>query len=74
MPGLVPGTHAHPPGSFFHEAFQWNRVGGLDDTDLAITPEQQAELDRRLAAHEQDPTVAISWPDLRRELQDRQGK
>ncbi len=46
----------------------------LDDTDLAITPEQQAELDRRIAAHEQNPTVAISWPNLRRELQDRQGK
>ena len=42
-----------------------------DDIDLSPTPEQQAELDRRLAAHESDPTTAISHEELMRRLERR---
>ncbi len=42
-----------------------------DDVDLATTPEQQAELDRRLAAHRADPSAAISHDELMRRVQSR---
>jgi len=42
-----------------------------DDVDLATTPEQQAELDRRLAAHRADPSTAISHDELMRRIQSR---
>jgi putative addiction module component (TIGR02574 family) len=42
-----------------------------DDVDLATTPEQQAELDRRLAAHRADPSTAISHDELMRRVQSR---
>jgi len=35
---------------------------------LAVTEAQQAELDRRLAAHRADPEAAVSWETLRQEL------
>ena len=35
-----------------------------DDVDLSISAEQQAELDRRLAAHRADPATAISHDQL----------
>ncbi|WP_372724241.1 addiction module protein [Novipirellula sp.] len=42
-----------------------------DDVDLSTTPEQQAELDRRLAAHRGDPTTAISHDELMRRVENR---
>ncbi|QDV12827.1 Putative addiction module component [Rosistilla oblonga] len=42
-----------------------------DDVDLSTTPEQQAELDRRLAAHRADPTTAISHDELMRRVENR---
>ncbi|WP_417736867.1 addiction module protein [Rosistilla oblonga] len=42
-----------------------------DDVDLSTTPEQQAELDRRLAAHRTDPTTAISHDELMRRVENR---
>ncbi|QDS93566.1 Putative addiction module component [Roseimaritima multifibrata] len=42
-----------------------------DDVDLSATPEQQAELDRRLAAHRSDPSTAISHDELMRRVQSR---
>ena len=42
-----------------------------DDVDLSTTPEQQAELDRRLAAHRADPTTAISHDQLMRRVENR---
>ena len=38
------------------------------DAELALTPEQEAELDRRWAEHLADPTSAIPWEEIRRRL------
>ncbi|MEE8550897.1 MAG: addiction module protein [Gemmatimonadota bacterium] len=38
------------------------------DAELALTPEQERELDRRWAEHLADPTSAIPWEDIRRKL------
>jgi putative addiction module component (TIGR02574 family) len=46
----------------------------LDDADVAVTPAQQAELDRRLAARDEGRETAIPWAELRRELHQRHGK
>lgn len=47
----------------------------LDDvqrgTELALTTEQAAELDRRFAEHEADPSSAVAWEDVRRTLLNR---
>jgi putative addiction module component (TIGR02574 family) len=42
-----------------------------DDGGLVLTPEQQAELDRRLAAHQADPTTSISHDELVRRIENR---
>jgi putative addiction module component (TIGR02574 family) len=42
-----------------------------DDVELATTPEQQAELERRLTAHRADPSTAISHDELMRRVQSR---
>lgn len=46
----------------------------LDDAqreaELALSPEQAAELDRRLAEHLANPRSAISWEEVRRKLPD----
>ncbi len=42
-----------------------------DDVDLSTTSEQQAELDRRLAAHQADPSTAISHDELMRRVEKR---
>ena len=39
--------------------------------ELALTPEQEAELDHRLAEHIANPDSAIPWDDVRRRLVDR---
>ena len=47
----------------------------LDDArrgaELALTAEQAAELDRRFAEHESDPSTALPWEDVRRKLLNR---
>ena len=35
---------------------------------LPIDPEHAAELERRAAAHEEDPSSGVAWEDVRREL------
>ena len=42
-----------------------------DDIDLHPSAEQQAELDRRLAAHRIDPSTAISHDELLRRIENR---
>ena len=36
-----------------------------------LTPEQAAELDQRLTAHQQDPNDVIPWESIRSELEGR---
>ena len=38
------------------------------EAELALTPEQEAELDRRLADHRANPDSAIPWEEVRRKL------
>jgi len=38
------------------------------ESELALTPEQEAELDRRLAEHVATPGSAIPWDEVRRKL------
>jgi putative addiction module component (TIGR02574 family) len=38
------------------------------DSLLPLTDEQQAELERRLEEHKQDPDSAIPWDQVRRDL------
>ena len=38
------------------------------EAELALTPEQEAELDRRLAKHIANPGSAIPWDEVRRKL------
>lgn len=42
-----------------------------DDVDLPPTAAQQAELDRRLAAHRSDPSTAISHEELMQRVEAR---
>ncbi len=38
----------------------------LEESDLPpLTPEQMAEIDRRLEEHERDPSTAIPWEEVR---------
>ena len=38
------------------------------EAEFELTPEQRAELDRRLAEHIGDPASAIPWDEVRRKL------
>jgi putative addiction module component (TIGR02574 family) len=38
------------------------------EAELALTPEQETELDRRLAEHIANPGSAIPWDEVRRKL------
>lgn len=42
-----------------------------DDVDVTLTAEQQAELDRRMAAHRSDPSSAISHEEMLRRIEER---
>jgi putative addiction module component (TIGR02574 family) len=41
------------------------------DAELALTPEQAAELDRRFAEHEADPGSARPWAEVEKALRSR---
>ena len=41
------------------------------ETEVVVSPDQQIELDRRVAAHDADPSSAISREELERRLKDR---
>jgi putative addiction module component (TIGR02574 family) len=43
----------------------------LDDEDVPLTPEQEAELDRRLATADADLADSVSWESFRAELRAR---
>ncbi|OGA48239.1 MAG: hypothetical protein A3F74_19660 [Betaproteobacteria bacterium RIFCSPLOWO2_12_FULL_62_58] len=38
------------------------------EAEIVLTPEQTAELDRRLAEHLADPHTAIPWDEVRQKL------
>ena len=40
-----------------------------DPSTLPLSPEQRAEIRRRVAAHEADPDAARPWPEVRSELE-----
>jgi len=42
-----------------------------DDVDVSPSAEQQAEIDRRLAAHRADPSTAISHNQLMQRIENR---
>ena len=47
----------------------WERLTDTErEAELALTPEQEAELDRRLAEHIANPGSAIPWDEVRRKL------
>lgn len=50
----------------------WDSIAE-DDPDAAfpVTPELAAELDRRLAAHERNPSAAEDWNTVRRRITNR---
>ena len=39
-----------------------------EDEDFALTPEQMAEIDRRIAEHERDPSSAVPWEEVKERL------
>lgn len=49
----------------------WESLSDAErDAELALAPEQRAELDHRWAEHLAEPESAIPWPDVRRKLRD----
>ncbi len=47
----------------------WDSLAETErEAQLALTPEQEAELDRRLAEHIANPASAILWDEVRRKL------
>lgn len=48
----------------------WESLADVErDAELALTPEQEVEVDRRWAEHLENPTSAIPWDVVRRKLQ-----
>lgn len=45
----------------------WSMIE-LDDNDFPLTDDQKAELDRRMAAADADPTVPEEWDSLKIKL------
>jgi putative addiction module component (TIGR02574 family) len=49
----------------------WESLSDQDrESELELSPEQKAELDRRWAEHLANPESAIPWEEVRRKLRD----
>jgi putative addiction module component (TIGR02574 family) len=47
----------------------WDSITSAEqESEFDLTPEQRAELDRRLAEHIADPRSAVPWDEVRRKL------
>lgn len=47
----------------------WESLDEADrDASFELTPESVAELDRRMAEHDADPSTAIPWEEVRKKL------
>lgn len=47
----------------------WESLDEADrDASFELTPELVAELDRRMAEHDADPSTAIPWEEVRKKL------
>lgn len=47
----------------------WDSLSDVErEVELSLTPEQEAELDRRWAEHLRDPSAAVPWDEVRRRL------
>jgi putative addiction module component (TIGR02574 family) len=62
-----------PPGERADLALAlWESLSDADRADeVALSPEQEAELDRRLTEHTADPASAVPWEQVRRKLKNR---
>lgn len=45
----------------------WDDIARMPK-DAPLTPDQSAELERRLKAYDEDPSAVVEWVDLRRAL------
>ena len=51
----------------------WESLSDAErETEMALTPDQLAELDRRWDEHLDDPASAIPWDEVRRRMQGRE--
>lgn len=46
----------------------WDSIAAEAPETVGLSPDQQAELHRRLAAHRADPSTAVPWEQVRSEL------
>lgn len=69
-PGMLTELLKLPPSERVELAMAlWESLDDAErDAEMALTPEQAAELDRRLADHLADPGSAVSWNEVRRKL------
>jgi putative addiction module component (TIGR02574 family) len=59
-----------PPGDRAELAMAlWESLTDVErDSELELTEEQQAELDRRWTEHVENPASAVPWSEVRRKL------
>ena len=46
----------------------WDGIASEAPDSVSLTPEQRAEIERRLEAHDADSSAAVSWESVRSEL------
>jgi putative addiction module component (TIGR02574 family) len=62
------------PNDALEELEWWNSLTEAEqEASFVLTDEQKAELDRRIAQHEADPSSAVPWEEVRQRLMARFG-